>query len=153
MKSLGGFVVALGSGLMVEGVGSGVGSLGAGLERVALAMVMMIAVYIMLEYHCSLKYNYPDSTESRVWRTSAGSCVSGTRARHVQRGTRTPVVSAQIGWSRNLIRTANANNKRRVNTVTPKQKTGLTIALGPPQAFTFLSATPLARFGARHDMT
>lgn len=69
MKSLGGFVVALGSGLMVEGVGSGVGSLGAGLERVALAMVMMIAVYIMLEYHCSLKYNYPDSTESRVWRT------------------------------------------------------------------------------------
>lgn len=36
---------------------------------------------------------------------------------------------------------------------TPKQKTGLTVAPGPPQAFAFPSATPLARFGARLDMT
>lgn len=39
MKSFGGFEVASGSGCAVEGVGSGVGSFGAGLERVALAMV------------------------------------------------------------------------------------------------------------------
>lgn len=46
-----------------------------------------------------------------------------------------------------------ANNKRRVNTVTPKQKTELTFAPGPPQAFAFASATPLALFGARLDLT
>jgi hypothetical protein len=58
---LDGFGVALGSGLMVDGVGSGVGCLGAGLERVALAMLMIMSVYIMLEYHYFLKYIYPVS--------------------------------------------------------------------------------------------
>lgn len=40
MKSFGGFDVASGSGLVVDGVGSGVGSFGAGFARVALAMMI-----------------------------------------------------------------------------------------------------------------
>lgn len=41
-KSLGGFDVDGGSGFVVDGVGSGVDSFGAGLERVALAMVSIM---------------------------------------------------------------------------------------------------------------